>query len=95
MCMFVCMEFVYTCGYQPFSQPVVTTNSEECTAHQQVMQKCSRPYWEQDEPLSLSVCTATPVRKHIFGAHFGTLNLSVLLARLMRRWVCKLRMTYS
>jgi len=58
MCRFVCMEFLYTCGYQPFSQPVVVTNSKECTAHQQVMQKCSRPYWEDDEPLSLclSVC---------------------------------------
>jgi hypothetical protein len=63
MSRFVCMEFLYTCGYQPFSQPVVVTNSKECTAHQQVMQKCSRPYWEDDEPLSLclSVCTATPV----------------------------------
>ena len=53
MCRFVCMEFVYTCGCQPFSQPVVATNSEECIAHQQVMQKCSRPYWEHDEPFFL------------------------------------------
>jgi hypothetical protein len=56
MCRLVCMEFVYTSGYQPFSQPVVATNSEECTAHQQVMQKCGHLSWEHDEPLSVSVC---------------------------------------
>lgn len=37
-------------------QPAVATSSKEYTAHQQVTQKCTRLYWEHEEPLYFSFC---------------------------------------